>query len=282
MNRLSWNRVSWCFQLLAKKRATTREQIVRKYDHFLHNLLPLGKKKCSTPLYQTKEKTLFSNCFFFTTSILRSKHAPRQGVLRHIGHSIYKVCQFNRSPPLPNTRSHRFNQHFQFSSLKVLNQDGCLNGLILNKECSQPPNDALKGHLGVYIGETDKKWLVIRISYLNHPFFPDLLNWEEEGYGFDSPMGGLTIWHREGYFINLTSILSYLKLTEHQVPKTILPLMALQDTEASLHNFALQAPEMNVHGLTTNLCADSINMKPLMKPDLSLPVKETNYSSSQA
>lgn len=65
-----------------------------------------------------------------------------------------------------------------------------------------------KGHFAVYVGESQKKRFVIPISYLNHPLFQDLLHRAEEEFGFDHPMGGLTIPCSEDYFISLTSHLS--------------------------------------------------------------------------
>ncbi|KAI8022873.1 hypothetical protein LOK49_LG03G03701 [Camellia lanceoleosa] len=65
--------------------------------------------------------------------------------------------------------------------------------------------DVPKGHFAVYIGESERKRFVIPISYLNQPSFQDLLTQAEEEFGFDHPMGGLTIPCREDVFINLTS-----------------------------------------------------------------------------
>ncbi|BAT91028.1 hypothetical protein VIGAN_06233000 [Vigna angularis var. angularis] len=67
--------------------------------------------------------------------------------------------------------------------------------------------DVPKGHLAVYVGENHKRF-VIPISYLSHPLFRDLLDWAEEEFGFNHPMGGLTIPCTEHYFITLTSSLS--------------------------------------------------------------------------
>jgi len=39
--------------------------------------------------------------------------------------------------------------------------------------------------------------------------FKDLLDWAEEEFGFNHPMGGLTIPCTEDYFISLTSSLNY-------------------------------------------------------------------------
>ena len=62
-----------------------------------------------------------------------------------------------------------------------------------------------KGHLAVYVGEYEKKRFVIPVSYLNHSSFQDLLCQAEEEYGFEHPMGGLTIPCSEDLFIDLTS-----------------------------------------------------------------------------
>ncbi|CAL5402215.1 unnamed protein product [Camellia sinensis] len=62
-----------------------------------------------------------------------------------------------------------------------------------------------KSHLAVYVGESEKKRFVIPISYLNQPSFQDLLSQAEEEFGFEHPMGGLTIPCREDIFIDLTS-----------------------------------------------------------------------------
>ncbi|KAF8377846.1 hypothetical protein HHK36_031232 [Tetracentron sinense] len=65
-----------------------------------------------------------------------------------------------------------------------------------------------KGHFAVYVGENQKKRYVVPMSYLNHPSFQDLLTRAEEEFGFDHPMGGLTIPCKEATFIDLTSLRS--------------------------------------------------------------------------
>ncbi|XP_070032731.1 auxin-responsive protein SAUR21-like [Nicotiana tabacum] len=62
-----------------------------------------------------------------------------------------------------------------------------------------------KGHCAVYVGESQKKRFVMPISYLSQPLFQDLLAQAEEKFGFDHPMGGLTIPFKEDVFIDLTS-----------------------------------------------------------------------------
>ncbi|KAF7142357.1 hypothetical protein RHSIM_Rhsim05G0065000 [Rhododendron simsii] len=69
--------------------------------------------------------------------------------------------------------------------------------------------DVPKGHLAVYVGESEKKRFVIPISYLSNASFQDLLSQSEEEFGFDHPMGGLTIPCREDVFIDLASQLGW-------------------------------------------------------------------------
>ncbi|CDY25461.1 BnaC09g39760D [Brassica napus] len=49
------------------------------------------------------------------------------------------------------------------------------------------------------------KGYVVPISYLSQPSFQALLSKSEEEFGFDHPMGGLTIPCPEHIFINVTS-----------------------------------------------------------------------------
>ncbi|KAG2323163.1 hypothetical protein Bca4012_058679 [Brassica carinata] len=82
-------------------------------------------------------------------------------------------------------------QLFKSQSLKKRNQ------------CPSAPNLELvpKGHVAVYVGEqVEKKRFVVPISYLNHPLFRDFLRCAEEEFGFNHPMGGLTIPCREETF----------------------------------------------------------------------------------
>ncbi|CAN6872445.1 auxin-responsive protein SAUR21-like [Brassica napus] len=66
---------------------------------------------------------------------------------------------------------------------------------------------APKGFLAVYVGEdkVQKKKYIVPVSYLNHPSFQALLTKSEEEFGFDHPMGGLTIPCPEDTFITVTS-----------------------------------------------------------------------------
>ncbi|KAK9155586.1 hypothetical protein Sjap_003066 [Stephania japonica] len=79
-----------------------------------------------------------------------------------------------------------------------------LQSLFTRNQLSSVP----KGQLAVYVGETKKKRFVVPVFYLNHPSFQDLLSSAEEEFGFNHPMGGLTIPCKESSFINLTSRLA--------------------------------------------------------------------------
>ncbi|KAK2665481.1 hypothetical protein Ddye_004055 [Dipteronia dyeriana] len=65
-----------------------------------------------------------------------------------------------------------------------------------------------RGHLAVYVGESQRNRFVISVSFLNHYSFQDLLSQAEEEFGFDHPMGGLTIPYKEDIFMDLVSQLS--------------------------------------------------------------------------
>ncbi|KHN26920.1 auxin-induced protein 15A-like [Glycine soja] len=67
--------------------------------------------------------------------------------------------------------------------------------------------DAPKGYLAFYVGEKLKRF-VIPVSYLNQPSFQDLLSQAEEEFGYDHPMGGLTIPCSEDVFQRITSCLN--------------------------------------------------------------------------
>ncbi|XP_059649989.1 auxin-responsive protein SAUR21-like [Cornus florida] len=67
-----------------------------------------------------------------------------------------------------------------------------------------------KGYLAVYVEESQKTRFLVPLSYLNQPEFQELLHKAEEEYGFDHPMGGLTIPCPEDTFLDITSHLSIL------------------------------------------------------------------------
>ncbi|KAG6572083.1 hypothetical protein SDJN03_28811, partial [Cucurbita argyrosperma subsp. sororia] len=69
--------------------------------------------------------------------------------------------------------------------------------------------DVPKGYFTVYVGEAQKKRFVIPLSYLNRPSFQDLLSRAEEEFGYDHPMGGITIpCSEEEFLLDLTRSLN--------------------------------------------------------------------------
>ncbi|KAB2603265.1 indole-3-acetic acid-induced protein ARG7-like [Pyrus ussuriensis x Pyrus communis] len=74
-----------------------------------------------------------------------------------------------------------------------------------NQTADSKTMDIPKGYFAVYVGESQKKRFVIPISYLNEPLFLDLLSQAEEEFGYDHPMGGITIPCSEDTFLHLTS-----------------------------------------------------------------------------
>ncbi|KAF2543715.1 hypothetical protein F2Q70_00033928 [Brassica cretica] len=81
-----------------------------------------------------------------------------------------------------------------------------LNSLARRNRTSSSLHHVPKGHVAVYVGEQiekGKKRFVVPISFLNHPSFREFLSRAEEEFGFNHPMGGLTIPCREEVFLDL-------------------------------------------------------------------------------
>ncbi|KAL8267369.1 hypothetical protein R6Q59_004744 [Mikania micrantha] len=79
------------------------------------------------------------------------------------------------------------------------------NAKQLIKHNNKHQRDVPKGYLAVYVGEIQRKRFVVPLSYLDQPFFQDLLRRSEEEFGFNHPMGGLTIPCCEEAFVRLTT-----------------------------------------------------------------------------
>ncbi|CAJ2679471.1 auxin-induced protein 6B [Trifolium pratense] len=78
---------------------------------------------------------------------------------------------------------------------------------IIRRSSSSKGVDVPKGYLAVYVGDKMKRF-VIPVSYLSQTSFQELLSQTEEQYGYDHPMGGLTIPCREDVFLDITSQLN--------------------------------------------------------------------------
>ncbi|KAL4327823.1 hypothetical protein AHAS_Ahas13G0138600 [Arachis hypogaea] len=59
----------------------------------------------------------------------------------------------------------------------------------------------------VYVGDNMRRF-EIPISYLNQPLLRELLSQVEEEYGYDHPMGGLTILCSKDEFLSIDSRLN--------------------------------------------------------------------------
>jgi len=74
-------------------------------------------------------------------------------------------------------------------------------------QATSKPVEVPKGYLAVYVGVKRTRF-VIPVSYLNQPSFQDLLSQAEEEFGYDHPMGGLTIPCSEDVFQHIASRLN--------------------------------------------------------------------------
>ncbi|XP_022763126.1 auxin-responsive protein SAUR21-like [Durio zibethinus] len=83
---------------------------------------------------------------------------------------------------------------------RIVNARSSLKRTLSSSETTVVP----KGHFAVYVGEAEKKRFVVPISILKHPSFKNLLSQAEKEFGFNHPMGALTIPCNEEAFIDLT------------------------------------------------------------------------------
>ncbi|XP_022632753.1 auxin-induced protein 15A-like [Vigna radiata var. radiata] len=79
--------------------------------------------------------------------------------------------------------------------------------LFAANQASSKAVDAPKGYLAVYVGEKMKRFM-IPVSYLKESSFQDLLSQAEEEYGYEHPMGGLTIPCSEDVFQHISACLN--------------------------------------------------------------------------
>ena len=76
---------------------------------------------------------------------------------------------------------------------------------------SKSTRNVPKGHFAVYVGKNERKRFVVPLSCLRHHAFQQLLREAEEEFGYDQPMGCLTIPCNEESFISVTCTLSSYK-----------------------------------------------------------------------
>lgn len=75
---------------------------------------------------------------------------------------------------------------------------------------STTSKDIPKGYLAIYVGEQERKRFVVPVSLLSQPSFQELLRQSEEEFGYDHPMGGLTIPCSQDLFTGVASCLGVL------------------------------------------------------------------------
>ncbi|XP_060217326.1 uncharacterized protein LOC132644737 [Lycium barbarum] len=110
---------------------------------------------------------------------------------------------------------------------------------------SSTTRDVPKGHFAVYVGETRKKRFVIPISLLSEPLFQDLLSQAEEEFGFDHPMGGVTIPCSEDLFIDLTSRLKKISTVySSELEDTLGGLRTHFSTSKQIETMAIRVPRI--------------------------------------
>ncbi|KAJ9132767.1 hypothetical protein P3X46_033604 [Hevea brasiliensis] len=73
---------------------------------------------------------------------------------------------------------------------RIVNAKQIVRRILLSQESTA---NVPKGHFAVYVGGNQKKRFTVPISYLKHPSFQNLLSQAEEEFGFNHPLGGLTI-----------------------------------------------------------------------------------------
>ncbi|KAK9065534.1 hypothetical protein SSX86_014935 [Deinandra increscens subsp. villosa] len=74
-----------------------------------------------------------------------------------------------------------------------------------NGRITSTSTDIPKGYFTVYVGEEEKRRFVVPVSLLSQPAFQELLYMAEEEFGYNHPMGGLTIPCSEDIFVDLAS-----------------------------------------------------------------------------
>ncbi|KAF8013594.1 hypothetical protein BT93_I1447 [Corymbia citriodora subsp. variegata] len=80
--------------------------------------------------------------------------------------------------------------------------------VMVAKKAASAPLNVPKSFFTVYVGETQKRF-VVPISYLSHPSFQGLLSRFEEEHGFDYLTGGLTIYCEEEVVISITYYMTW-------------------------------------------------------------------------
>ncbi|KAD6453913.1 hypothetical protein E3N88_08619 [Mikania micrantha] len=88
---------------------------------------------------------------------------------------------------------------------RILQTKRVLKRSFSNGSSTSTSMDIPKGYFAIYVGEEEKRRFVVPVSLLSQPAFQELLHLAEEQFGYNHPMGGLTIPCSEDMFIDLAS-----------------------------------------------------------------------------
>ncbi|KAK9078184.1 hypothetical protein SSX86_002241 [Deinandra increscens subsp. villosa] len=88
---------------------------------------------------------------------------------------------------------------------RIIQAKQILKRSLSNRRGASKSMDIPKGYFVVYIGEEEKRRFVVPLSLLSQPAFQELLHMAEEEFGYNHPMGGLTIPCSEDIFVDLAS-----------------------------------------------------------------------------
>ncbi|KAH7517712.1 hypothetical protein FEM48_Zijuj09G0093400 [Ziziphus jujuba var. spinosa] len=96
---------------------------------------------------------------------------------------------------------------FRFSAISK-SKKNLRQSLSTWNQANQKTLDVPKGYFAIYVGESQKKRFVVPICLLKETSFQDLLSQAEEEYGYDYPIGCVTISCDEDFFFDLLSCIN--------------------------------------------------------------------------
>jgi SAUR family protein len=88
---------------------------------------------------------------------------------------------------------------------RIIQAKKILRRSLSNGSSTTASMDIPKGFFAIYVGEQEKKRFVVSVSLLSQPAFQELLHQAEEEFGYNHPMGGLTIPCGEDVFTDLAT-----------------------------------------------------------------------------
>ncbi|KAM0049334.1 putative small auxin-up RNA [Helianthus debilis subsp. tardiflorus] len=89
--------------------------------------------------------------------------------------------------------------------LRIIQARQILKRSLSNGGSTPASMDIPKGYFDIYVGEQEKKRFVVPVWILSEPRFQQLLHQSEQEFGYNHPMGGITIPCSEDLFTDLSS-----------------------------------------------------------------------------